>query len=245
MESVYYLRKRLLCVVLTFFVTEIRLLAQDVSKSYFLPEFKQASVIIPFEERFQFENFSNGYVTKQTGMRSEAKLNYSYLYGDILFVSPSLDTLSISDVHLVKNVIIGENTFFHDTKYGFVEIIADYDGVKVAKKSQLALVDFHNRTRFDRMESVTSKPGQTTFIGMPATVKLENLTNIRLKPRVLYLVIDKNNRLHIAKRESFLRIYARTKKKVIAYLDTQDVDYQNENDLKEITRYCASLGELP
>ena len=244
MKWIYYLRKSFLVFVLTFFLTETILIAQNLSKSYALTEFKQASRI-PFNERFQFENFKTGFVYKQTGGRSEAKLNYSYLYGDILFVSRSLDTLSISDVHLVKNVSIGENIYYHDQKYGFVEVVAEHDGVKVGKKCQLAVVDFDNRTNFERLESPASRPSQATLVRMPGNIKIENLTNLKLELQLTYFFIDKNNRFHVAERGSLIKIYAIAKKKVFAYLNTHDIDYRNENDLKKAIEDCAGLTDLP
>jgi len=245
MESIYYLRKSFSSFLLIFFCTETILIAQDIPKNYVLTEFKQASLKIPFNERFQFENFRKGFVYKQTGKRSEAKLNYSYLYGDILFIGPSLDTLSISDLHLVKNVSIGESIYFYDQKYGFVEIIGERDGVKIGRKSQLALVDYDKRASFERFGSPTSKQNQTTFVGMPTHVSIDNITNLTLRSQVLYFIIDKNNRFHLAGRDGFIKVYARAKKKVVAYLNGHDVNYNNENDLKKVIEDCASLSDLP
>ncbi|WP_149243397.1 hypothetical protein [Dyadobacter sp. 32] len=240
MEINHHLLKSLLY-ALTSFITATSLMAQDMSKTYVLSEFKKASEVIPFNERFQFENFTKGYVTKQSGAKSEVRLNYSYLYGDILFIGPAFDTLSISDAHLVKNVTIGENRYLYDQRYGFVEILAEYDGVKVGKKCQMVFKDFNNRVRFERLESFTAKPGQNTFIGMPGKVNVANLTNVRLKPEIDYFLIDKNNRFHTARRESVTRIFAKSRKNVLNYLDSHAVDYKNEADLKNVIEYCANL----
>jgi hypothetical protein len=245
MESIYYLRKSFLSLTLLFFFTKTILKAQSISKNYVLTDFKQASVVIPFNERFQFENFRNGFVNKQSGKRSEAKLNYSYLFGDILFIGSSLDTLSISDVHLVKNVSIGESIYFYDKKCGFVEIIAEHDGVKIGKKRQLVLVDYEQLASFDRVGSLAAKPSQATFVGMPGKVSIENITNLTLRSQSVYFVIDKNNRFHVAERDSLVKVYARSKKKVLAYLNTHDIDYNNENDLKKAIEDCSGFVDLP
>jgi hypothetical protein len=229
--------------LLAFIFAQTPLMGQGVSKSYFLTNFKQASAVIPFQERFQFENFRKGLVTKITGTKTEAKLNYSYLNGDILFIAASRDTLSIADVNLVKNVAIGETIYFYDPKYGFAEIIADHNDVKIGKRSQWALVEYQNSNNYEKMEAPTSK--QTTFVKMPANNKIESLTNLTLKPQLSFFLIDKNNRFHMAQRDSFLRIYARNKKKVATYLNSHDVDYRNESDLRKAVAYCTSLTDLP
>lgn len=246
MEPAFSVRRIFFHSFSMFFLTASIGIAQGISKKYLLPRFSYASSIIPLNERFQFENFRQGFVNKRTGGQSEAKLNYSYLYGDILFIGPSADTLSIMDANLVKTVSIGDNIYTYDPKYGFVEITAEYDGVKVGRKSQLVLIDYDTRGSYSKLGSPVSRPYENSFVKMPGgNADINSLANLQLSPRSLYFFIDRNGRSHIAERASLLKIYARSKRKVVAYLNTRDVDYENENDLRKVIEDCGKLAELP
>lgn len=234
--------------ILLFCLASNVLIAQDMPASYSFASFKEASAKMPVSEQFRFDYFQKGVVYKLTGKRSEAKLNYSYLYGDILFIGPSNDTLAISDVKMVKHVSIGNTAFLVDPRYGFVEIVAEHQGVKIGKSSRWILVDFENRASFDRSGSPAAKPSEASLVRMPSNVKMEDLKNIKLRRELTFYVIDPNNRFHIANRSSLIKVYGRAKNKVGAYLDARSIDYRNEKELKkvieEISHLAAPNGDL-
>lgn len=245
MNLFHCMQRSLLVLMAIICLTAGSAIAQKVKNGYLLSEFKQAPAVIPFNERFQFEEFKNGFVYKRTGARSAAKLNYSYLYGDILFLGSDRDTLTISDKEFVKYASIGENIYFYDQKYGYAEIVSESDGVKVGKQTLLALLDFDKSAHFEKLISPVFRPDQTTLVGVSSNVKAENLSNLRLKSQSNLFFIDQNNRFYAAGRNSLLKIHRKIRRKVIHYLDERVVNYDNEDDLKTVIADCAKLAAMP
>ncbi|MCF0050713.1 hypothetical protein LXM25_11635 [Dyadobacter sp. LJ53] len=93
--------------------------------------------VIPFEERFQFTRFLDGQVLFRNGKMSKAKMNYSLVHGEVLFVDAKKDTLLFNDNDLIHKILVGENLYFYTKGHGHVHAIADFGGIRLGKKQFL------------------------------------------------------------------------------------------------------------
>jgi hypothetical protein len=89
------------------------------------------SKVISIHDKYRFAKFTDGKIHYLNNV-SAGKLNYCILLGEIHFIDPKRDTLSLANEHLIKVVTIGESNFYYDKESRYVEEIEEYDQVKLA-----------------------------------------------------------------------------------------------------------------
>src|SRR5205085_8628445 len=79
---------------------------------------------LPPAKQFKYPEFRSGQVVFKDGSIAPAKLNYSYLSGEVEFIGPANDTMSISDdkTPLIKDISIDSSLFCFNKDY--FEVIA-------------------------------------------------------------------------------------------------------------------------
>src|SRR5215207_5534575 len=88
--------------------------------------------VIPNNEQYSYPEFRNANIYFRQNTYSAAKLNYNNLYGEMQFIDPKGDTLSMSDESTIKIIVIEPDTFYYDK--GYMQQLADYGEIKLVKK---------------------------------------------------------------------------------------------------------------
>jgi len=230
------------CTVLFFFGLTTCLTAQNSPKIYKLEGSDEASKIIPFDERFQFDKFKKGTVYLITGGRSEAMLNYSYLYNEAQFLGPKNDTLLINEKDQIRYLSIGENIYYYDNDFGYVEVVSDQNGVKIGRKRGLVTLGSDKYIGYGQYVGTAASVNYKSFVSPNGQMtKLDKKTSVILTSRVSYFLIDKNNRFYPAKKSSLVKIYSKFRGEVTSYLNKNNFDYDNEADLQKAIAFCSEL----
>jgi hypothetical protein len=216
--------------------------AQKEPRIYKMEGGEQVASVIPFNERFQFDHFKKGVVYLLSGRRSDAMLNYSFVFNEVQFLGPEGDTLSIIEKNQIRFVLIGEVLYYYDKDFGFVEIIAELDAVKIGRKRGLVPLGSDKYVGYGQYVGASASTTYKTFVSPTGQMsKLDKKTNTILTSRTSYFFIDKNNRFYVARRNSIPKIYGRFKNQVVTYLDENSIDFDNEEDLKKLITFCNDL----
>src|SRR5262245_21107643 len=80
---------------------------------------------------FRYPQFVAGSVYFRDGSVANAKLNLNLINGEMQFISPSKDTLTVTNEVTIKYITIRTDTFYFDKVY--VELICGKGTVKLAK----------------------------------------------------------------------------------------------------------------
>jgi hypothetical protein len=198
--------------------------------------------VIPMTDRYRYAKFTDGKIHYLNGV-SAGKLNYSILLGEIHFIDPKRDTLSLANEHMVKMVSVGENNFYYDKITGYVEEIAAYANVKLGIKQIMVVVNSEKEGAYGHSSAVGSiRTYNSLAISNGQVQKLNMGGDILLSKGVSYFIIDQNDRIHIATKPNFLKVYAKHKKAVAAYIKEQSIDFKMEKDLKKLLQFCSELA---
>ena len=197
---------------------------------------------IPVLSRYRYSQFIDGRVLYLNGSTASAKLNYNVAVGEMQFIDPHGDTLALADESLIRVVGVGPDVFHYDQTKGYLEIIADYNGVKLAVKQQLKPV---KRERMGGYEQSTGSAAITTYqfysSGNTSVNNLDAKGDLLVKKDKTYFIVDRNNRTYTASKASILSIFAKHREQVSAYLTSEAIDFKQEGDLKKLLKF---LGEL-
>ena len=192
-------------------------------------------------DRYQFSKFTDGKIHYINNV-SVGKLNYSILLGEVHFIDSKRDTLSLANEHLIKMINIGDSKFYYDKEAGYVEEIAVFDKVKLAIKQMMIVVNSEKEGAYGQSSAVSSiKTYNSISTGNGQIQKLQIHGDILLTKHASYYIIDQNNRVHLATKPNFLRVYAKNKKEVAAYIKEQVINFKSEKDLKKLLQFCSGL----
>jgi hypothetical protein len=204
---------------------------------------QEIGTAIPVAERYRYAAFTPGSVSYLSGTVSSGRFNYNLLLGEMQFIDPRGDTLSLANETLLNHVKVGEDLFYYDPAHAYLEVIADANPVKLARKRRLVMAGNEKEAAY----------GQSTGTSAVRTLNSYATSNsqlYRFKPKgdVLfnheesYFIIDANKRAHRARRAAFLKVFGRNKKEVEAYLKAEPVDFDKREDLEKLLRFCAGLS---
>lgn len=198
--------------------------------------------VVAFTDKYRYPQFKDGIVAFFTGASIASKLNYSLLLGEMHFVSPAGDTLSLANESTIKEIKIGENQFYYDLKNGYLEVTADYQFIKLAIKQLFRVAGLEKIGGYQQSSAVSSIKNYSMIANGNSSVKtLEAKGDIVLSKEKLYFFIDQNNRFYKANKSNLLKIFAKNKKVIETYLKEQSIDFNKEESLKQALLFCSQL----
>ena len=197
---------------------------------------------IPMHDKYRYPQFKDGTVTFLTGASTAGKLNYSLLLGEMHFISPSHDTLSLANESMIKRITIEENQFYYDAKHGYLEVVSDYQSIKLAVKQIFRVAGLEKVGGYQQSSAVSSIKNYSMIANGNSSVKtLEAKGDIVLSKEKLYFFIDQNSRFYKANKSNLLKIYVKHKKAIETYLKEESIDFDKEENLKKILGFCSQL----
>ncbi|QHT66064.1 hypothetical protein GXP67_04975 [Rhodocytophaga rosea] len=198
--------------------------------------------VIPMSDKYRFARFTDGKIYYVNSV-SAGKLNYSILLGEIHFIGPKQDTLSLANEQLIKKVSIGESNFYYAKEKGYVEEIADFNNIKLGISQIIHMVNSEKEGAYDQSTGVASiRSYKSLATGNSSLQRLQLKGDILLAKRVNYFLIDQNSRIHIASKANFLKVYAKHKKMIATYIKQEMIDFKSEKDLRKLLSFCNQLS---
>jgi hypothetical protein len=195
--------------------------------------------VIPKEEKYSYANFTTGNVYLRNETFSRAPLNYNALFGEMQFIDPKGDTLSIADENNIKQIVINNDTFYYSK--GYLKQIQDYGEVKLAA---MQFFSFVNRQKIGGFGEVTSA-SIDTYNAVSGTSYFKELVAkelLTVAKSTVYFIGDKFNNFKVLNKRNLLEAYARKEKEVQAYLKENKVDFSDEEQVKKILFHLSSFS---
>lgn len=163
---------------------------------------------------YRFPNFDYGRVTFATGFSPEEKLRFNYnLYlGQMDLITDDGDTTQILRSKDLKLVTIGDHLFYHDNKLGYLEIVFQ-SPIALGVLTRLSTVDWVTASESDRYYTKEKH----------------------------YYFLTTENKSHLASASSIQKLFDEHRKKIKTYVDKNRIDFENQNDLIQLLKFCNEL----
>jgi hypothetical protein len=192
---------------------------------------------LPPEEVFEYPNFVQSEIYFKKGNSGLARLNYNALYGEIQFIDPKGDTLSLDDEATVRLIVILSDTFYFDKL--FVKQVQAFGETRLAKRTFFKLVNSQKLGGFgettggsvDTYDRISS---QGTFKDLVAK---EVLTLAR--DSALFLA-DRYRHLTRVSKKGFQSFYKGKESQLAAYLNENKVNYNDEADVTRLMQFMMN-----
>lgn len=226
-----------------FGVFSLALRAQD-TKTIRVKADTDLKYAIPVAERYRYPQFKEGTVSFFNAAPATAKLNYNFQLGEIQFLSLTKDTLSLANEQSIKQIQIGENTFYYDVAHGYVERIATYPKAYLVVKTMFKVAAVEKMAAMGK-SSATSSIREVNMLstGNSSVQKLASKGDIVFSKEKMYFLMDLNHRFYKTTKGGFLKLFPTHKKAIEAYFKAESLDLENEDHLKKILQFCSELPQ--
>ena len=207
---------------------------------------------VPFAARYRYGQFRAGEVSFLNGNSVAARFNYNVLLGEMHFITARGDTMALAEEPIVRRVAIDrltigdqslqETLFLYDRSQGYIEIIADYAVVKLGVKEGLKTM---KREKMGGYGQSTGASAITTYQfysgGNTSVSKLDAGGDLLFMKEKAYYFVDQNSRYYPATKASLSKMFKSQRQQITAYLASDPVDFNQEDQLKRVLAYCSKL----
>ena len=192
---------------------------------------------------FYYPQFTSGKVFFRDGRKAMAKMNFTRLYDEILFINPKGDTLAVADEKTIKFIIVDQDTFYYDE--GYVRIIVDYGDVKLAEKQIWVVADTRKIGTHNKSTSTVAITPLSNYSddGIARAKSYDLLINedMVIRKETQYYFGDKNNHFVRAGKKKLLLLFPKEQLSLENYLKENKVNFDKKDDLKKLAQFLGQL----
>jgi hypothetical protein len=211
----------------------------QVKKFYKINPGQRVLEAIPAADIYQYPSFTAGEAHFKNGRVGYAYLNYNNLFGEMQFIGPKKDTISLSDEETLNFIAIGIDTFYFD--HGYIQLIGSYGPLKLARKKEM---HFTNRERIGAFGQKSSGSSVEAYSSISSSQSLKDLVANEILTFSLlttYYVGDRFDHFKAANKKNLLAICGKEENKIASYLKEESIDFKNEEDLRKLATFVHQL----
>ena len=192
---------------------------------------------------FYYPQFTSGKVFFRDGRKAMAKMNFTRLYDEMLFINPKGDTLAVADEKTIKFIIVDQDTFYYDE--GYVRIIVDYGDVKLAEKQIWVVADTRKIGTHNKSTSTVAITPLSNYSddGIARAKSYDLLINedMVIRKETQYYFGDQNNHFVRAGKKKLLLLFPKEQLDLENYLKENKVNFDKKDDLKKLAQFLGQL----
>ena len=196
---------------------------------------------VSIRDLYQYPQFVSSKVYTKSGDSTVAKLNYHKLFDEMQFIDLKGDTLSIANAAMLRYIRINDDVFYYDYDDGYVKLIKDTNGIKLAEKQTFKVSGKTKIGAYDMANPTSAIDSYGSLIDQRGVYKLVPREDIILKKKTEYYFGDKYNRFVWATRKNLLQQFSKQSRTLSAYLKENNIDLNRIEDLEKLLQFLASF----
>jgi hypothetical protein len=231
MKSIFFLNLVL--------VVAITAHAQQVSESVSIKAGESIADAFPPNGYMRFAQFTEGTVQLKNGAKTNARFNYNMVTNEILFISNKGDTMAIAGPEDLKYVTIGEQTAFIYNNKSYLEILAEGQNARLAKKIKV----FIEKDKKGGYGTSAPTSSQDQFENFFTGTQMFKLTHdvIVLKTTSFYWIDEHNTPQPTSKRNTLKLVPKDKQSKLESFIEQNKTNFNSEDDLRKLLAYAGTL----
>ena len=192
-------------------------------------------------DMYYYPQFTKGVVFFKNGTKATAKLNYTRLFDQMLFIDGKGDTLALAEEKTIKFIAFALDTFYYDE--GYVRIIADNDFVKLAEKQIWVVADIRKPGPHNTSTSTIGVTSVRTFrqgndaVRNPLTLD----EDIVLRKETHYYFGDEYNHFARAGKKGLFELFNKKQRSIENYLKENKVNFDKKDDIEKLYQFISML----
>jgi len=193
-------------------------------------------------EIYYYPQFTNGKVFLKDGSRAGAKMNYTRLYDQMLFINDKGDTLAVTDVKNIEFIVNDWDIFFYNG--GYLRLVADDTVIKLAEKQIWEVADIRKMGTFNTPTNTVAITSVGYFSdGRDAAKSKELILNAEtlLRKETQYYFGDKYNHFVRASKKKLMDLFPKDEQRIENYLKENKVNFDKKDDLEKLCKFLHQL----
>ncbi len=192
--------------------------------------------VIPNEAMYLLPGFTQGVVFFKDGTSSKQRFNYNSLLDEMRFINEKGDTLTIAGTALINSVEIDSIKFYYDT--GYVRQVFTQGNYKLVIKEKWKQIPDKKTGGYDMGSSIGSIKTYSSISNTNGSIgRLQVREDVLYKKENSFYVSDKFNHFQKANKKNFHALFE--DKNIAQYLKEHKVNFNREEDLEALLRFCA------
>ena len=216
-----------------------RLHAQD--STIIIKAGKSFNESVAKKDLYQYAQFTYGKVFFKEGDSTTAKLNYHRFLDVMQFIDFKGDTLKIANAAMIRFIRINDDVFYYDDKVGYVNLIKDTKGIKLAAKQTLQVKSREKIGAYGVASPTSSISSYSTLIAQTNVYNLVAMEDITLSKKTEYYFGNKYNRFVVATKKNLMQQFSKQSRNLNAYLKDNNIDFNKKEDLEKLLEFLAGL----
>ncbi len=227
--------------ILLFFIPVCLLINSGIAqskKTYRINSIKEDSSEL-IRSTYRYPQFQKGVVSFKDQPLASADLNYNYLSGQILFVTPKGDQLELAKPETLGYIAIGTDTFYYVDK-GYAETITHYPTINLSKKVTIRFNGKEKKGAYGTYSTTTAASSINTFSDENVNQKIPVDENTLYATTTIYYLSDRLNNFLPATKKNFFRLFSRQENDLSDYLKNNNVHFTKGDDLLKLLAYLQN-----
>ena len=188
--------------------------------------------------KYRFNSFTQGRLYYTYGKSAGGRFNYNYLVEEMQFIDKeSGDTLAVAYPEQVRFVKFDSTIFYYNE--GFMEIIEDYDTVKIAAKQKLK-ISFEKIGAYNQSNPIDNIDNNQTYMDEHNMLyKLTINQDAIIKKQITwYLITSDDQRPVRADKAGFEKLYPGHTSAIKSFLKTKKDGLKDLESIKQLLVIC-------
>lgn len=188
---------------------------------------------------YQYPAFVFGKMHFRNDDSAGGYINYNLFLGAFQFVNNEGDTLVVTDQENIKDVVIGSSKFLYQNKE-FLQVTAELACCKLGERSYVKIADKRKKGAFNLTTIANIESDDAFRADYKSHSLMINEDIILIKGTIFYLS-NRNGDFLPANRKNVLKLFPKQQSQIEAYLERNDINFQNETDINNLLRFLESL----
>jgi len=181
---------------------------------------------------FQYPQFMPGSVYFKDKTVSIARFNLNLVNGEMQFIDPSEDTMTVDNEGTIQYIIIQTDTFYYDKVY--VDLIHSNAIAKLAKVVAIVPGDIQKVGGYEQPSSVSSINSSSYFYNGSQVVKLKEDKIITLHKRTIYFIGNNFNHFLPANKKNIHSMFTKQHMAIDNFIKENKIVLDKESDLLKL-----------
>ncbi len=192
--------------------------------------------VLPNEAMYLLPAFAKGTAVMRDGTSSAYLFNYNFLLDEMHFINERGDTLAIAEPLLISSVVIDSMLFYYDK--GYMRETLKVGNYKLAIRKEMVQMADKTRGAYNIASGSSAIQTYGTISNRNSMIyRLQVQKDVLFQEEISFYIADASNHFLRANKKNFYTLFGG--KGLTKYLKEHKVNFNNEEDLKALLRFCA------
>jgi hypothetical protein len=186
---------------------------------------------------YRYLQFMPGAVYFRDGKVSPIRLNLNLVTGEMQFISPSNDTLTVANEATIKYMTIQADTFYFDKVY--IELVHGNAAAKLGKVVIIKVTDIKKEGAYGQMSSTSAINTTNSFYYDNQSYKLTVKSAITLHKETIFYIGDAFNNFQPAGKKNIYKMFNSKMPAIEPFVKDNKIELNKEEDLVKLIDFLG------